>query len=110
MSHWQHDKHRRRALKMALTGVAAVPLSSLLLNSQANADDLPPVSEDDPAAKGLGYVHDANTSSNPKRQPDQYCKNCNLIRSESGEWRACQIFPRKSVNENGWCSAWLLKS
>ncbi len=110
MSDSQHDKDRRKVLKLALTGVAAVPLSSLLLNSQASAGDLPPVSEDDPAAKGLSYVHDASKSSNPKRKPDQYCKNCNLIRSESGEWRACQIFPGKGVNENGWCSAWVLKS
>jgi len=78
---------------MALTSIAAVPLSRLLLNSQTSAGDLPPVSEDDTAARGLGYAHDANKSSNPKRKPGQYCNNCNLIRSESGEWRACQIFP-----------------
>lgn len=59
MSHFQLDKDRRKVLKMALTSVAAVPLSSLLLNSQTSAGDLPPESEDDPAAKGLGYVHDS---------------------------------------------------
>ena len=110
MSHSQLDKDRRKVLKMALTSVAVVPLSSLLLNSQAGAGDLPPVAEDDPAAKGLGYLHNADKSNNPKRKPNQYCKNCNLIRSESGEWRACQIFPGKGVNENGWCTAWVLKS
>lgn len=110
MSHAKLDKDRRKVLKMALTGVAAVPLSSLLLNRQARAGDLPPLSEDDPAAKGLGYVHDVSKAANPKHRPDQYCKNCNLIRSDSGEWRACQIFPGKGVNENGWCSAWVLKS
>ncbi len=110
MSNSQLDKDRRKVLKMAFTSVAVIPVSSLLLNSQARAGDLPPVAEDDPAAKALGYVHDANKSTNPKRKPNQYCKNCNLIRSDSGEWRACQIFPGKGVNENGWCTAWVLKS
>jgi len=110
MSQTELDKHRRKVLKMALTSVAVIPLSSLLHNSQAHAGDLPPVAEDDPAAKGLSYLHDANKSTNPKRKPNQYCKNCNLIRNDSGEWRACQIFPGKAVNENGWCSAWVLKS
>ena len=110
MSDTHVDKDRRKALKIALTGIAVVPLSGLLLNSRADAGDLPPVAEDDPAAKGLGYVHDATKSDNPKRKPDQFCKNCNLIRSDSGEWRACQIFPGKGVNENGWCSAWVLKT
>ncbi len=110
MSDSHVDQDRRKALKVALTGIAVVPLSSLLLTTRADAGDLPPVSEDDPAAKGLSYVHNADKSDNPKRKPDQYCKNCNLIRSDSGEWRACQIFPGKGVNENGWCSAWVLKS
>jgi len=110
MSHSQLDKGRRTILKLALSSAAVVPLSSLIFQRGAQAGDLPPVSEDDPAAKGLGYVHDATKSTNPKRKPDQSCKNCNLIRSESGEWRQCAIFPGKGVNENGWCTAWVLKS
>lgn len=110
MSQSEIDKGRRKVLKLALSGVAVVPLSSLVLPSQARAGNLQPVSEDDPAAKGLGYVHDASKSTNPQRKPNQLCKNCNLIRSDSGEWRACALFPGKGVNENGWCTAWILKS
>ena len=110
MARAQLDKQRRRVLKLAVSSVAAVPLSSLLLHGQAKAGDLPPVSEDDPAAKGLGYVHDASQSPDPKRKPDQFCKNCNLIRSDAGKWRACQIFPGKGVHENGWCTAWVRKT
>ena len=110
MSQSQLDKGRRMVLKLVLSGAAVVPLSSLLLHSRARAEDLPPLSEDDPAAKGLGYVHDATTTTNPKRKPDQFCKNCNLVRSDSGRWRQCAIFPGKSVDENGWCSAWVRKS
>ena len=110
MSHSQADKRRRQVLKLALSGVVAVPLSNLLVHGRAFAAELVPVSEDDPAAKGLGYVHDATKSTNPKRKPDQFCHNCNLVRSDSGELRQCAIFPGKGVNENGWCSAWVLKS
>ena len=110
MSQTQLDKERRKVLKLALSGAAVVPLGGLLLAKQAGAGDLPPVAEDDPAAKGLGYVHDASKSSDPKRKPSQFCKNCNLIRSDSGEWRKCAIFPGKGVHENGWCTAWILKS
>lgn len=110
MSQSELDKNRRKVLKLALSGVAAVPLGNLLLQAQAFADDLPHVSEDDPAAKGLGYVHDAAMANNPKHKDNQFCKNCNLVRSDSGEWRQCAIFPGKAVNQNGWCTAWVLKS
>jgi hypothetical protein len=110
MSKSHTDKGRRTLLKVALSGAVAVPLSSLLLSRQTHAGELPPVSEDDPAAKGLAYVHDASKSTDPKRKPDQFCKNCNLVRSDAGEWRQCAIFPGKGVNENGWCTAWVLKS
>lgn len=110
MSQSQPDKGRRQALKLALTGITAVPLANLLLYSRAYAADLPPLSEDDPAAKGLGYVHDASKATDPKHKPNQFCKNCNLVRSDSGELRQCAIFPGKGVNENGWCTAWVLKS
>lgn len=110
MSQSQPDKERRNILKLALSSAAAIPFSGLLMQGQAGAGDLPPVAEDDPAAKGLGYVHDAAKTGNPKRQDNQFCKNCNLIRSDAGEWRQCAIFPGKGVNENGWCTAWVLKS
>ena len=110
MSQTTHDKDRRRALKLALSSIAVVPLSSLLLQGHALAGDLPPVAEDDPAAKGLGYVQDATTTTNPKRKPDEFCKNCNLIRSDTGELLACAIFPGKGVHQNGWCTAWVIKS
>ena len=107
MSNAQTDKDRRKMLKLALSGVAVVPLSSLLLHRQAWSGDLEQLSEDDTTAKALNYVHDASASSDPKRKENQFCKNCNLIQSTEGEWRPCSIFPGKAVNENGWCSAWV---
>jgi hypothetical protein len=70
MSQSQADKRRRQVLKLALSGVVAVPLSNLLVHGRARAAELVPVSE----------------------------------------LRQCAIFPGKGVNENGWCSAWVLKS
>lgn len=110
MSQSQHNKERRKVLKIALSAAAAIPVSHVLLQRPAHAEDMPHLAEDDPAAKGLGYVHDASKASNPKHKPDQFCHNCNLVRSDSGEWRACQLFPGKAVNADGWCMAWVKKS
>ena len=110
MSDSHTNKGRRTLLKAALSSAVAVPLSSLVLSRQTHAGDLPPLAEDDPAAKGLAYVHDASKSTDPKHKPDQFCKNCNLVRGDAGQWRQCAIFPGKGVNENGWCTAWVLKS
>lgn len=102
------DPARRKFLGFAASGVALVPLAGLLGAGSAQAAEK--LSEDDPQAKALDYVNDASTSKNPKHQEGQFCKNCNLIQSDSGEWRPCAIFRGKLVNENGWCSAWVKKA
>ena len=69
----------------------------------------------DPAsqqAAALNYTHDASTvdpANRPQPAEDQRCANCALVQGEEGEWRGCQIFPGKLVNENGWCSVWAPK-
>lgn len=65
-----------------------------------------------PQAAALKYTHDASTvdpAARPQPAPDQRCANCALVQAEEGEWRGCQIFPGKLVNENGWCSVWAPK-
>lgn len=37
----------------------------------------------------------------------QFCHNCALVQAGSGQWRPCKIFPDKTVNADGWCTAWL---
>jgi hypothetical protein len=101
------DKRRRTALKLVFTGVATVPLSGILLQRNAHSQELPHLSEDDPTAKALSYVHDASNADPDKRQSGTYCKNCNLFQGQEGEWRPCSIFPGKLVNENGWCAGWV---
>lgn len=77
----------------------------------ALADDgLPRVSEDDPMAKALNYVHDAGTVDAAKRFSDRYCNNCALYAGGTDdEWAGCSIFPGKAVAGRGWCSAWAPK-
>lgn len=65
-----------------------------------------------PQAAALKYTHDASmvdAAARPQPAPDQRCANCALVQAEEGEWRGCQIFPGKLVNENGWCSVWAPK-
>lgn len=99
------DRNRRALLGAAVSGAVMIPLAGLLGSRAVLAEEK--LSEDDPAAKSLSYVHDATKSDNPKYQQGQLCSNCQLIKSDSGEWRPCQIFPGKLVNANGWCTAWV---
>ncbi|WP_405228240.1 high-potential iron-sulfur protein [Lentisalinibacter sediminis] len=80
----------------------------------AGADGRPKLSEDDPQAKALGYVHDAtdvDQSKYARYQPGQACSNCQLFQAKGDEeWAGCSIFPGKLVNTAGWCSAYAPKA
>ena len=83
-------------------------------SSEARAEGMPQLSEDDPVAKSMRYTHDASTvdpASRANPAAEQNCANCALVQGEDGEeWRPCQIFPGKAVNANGWCSVWAPKA
>lgn len=106
MSNSTVDKKRRSLLGLAVAS-AVVPVSALIYSRGAAGADLPQLSEDDPSAKALGYVHDANSAPADKRKAGTFCKNCNLIKGAEGTWRGCAIFPGKAVNADGWCAAWV---
>lgn len=99
---------RRGILRRAF--IAAIALCDV--GSRANAADNR-LSSDDPKAKNLGYVDDAN-QVDPKRYPTyktgQACANCTLVQQRYGFWRPCQLFPGKLTSAKGWCSAWTNKS
>ncbi len=107
MSDRQFSQNRRRLLRQAVLGVAAAPLTYMgVRSSDVLAQDMPQLSEDNPQAKALNYVHDA-TDKDDMRQADAICANCQLYTGASGEqWGGCSIFPGKVVNADGWCSAW----
>ena len=81
--------------------------------TEVQAQELVKIAEDDPVAQSLKYTHDASTvdpATRPNPAENQVCANCALIQGEEGEWRPCQIFPGKLINENGWCSVWAPKA
>ena len=81
--------------------------------SNAQAQDIPQLAEDDPMAVALKYTHDASSvdaASRPQPAAEQTCANCAQITGNEGdEWRPCNIFVGKVVNSNGWCSVWVPK-
>ncbi len=81
--------------------------------SEAQAQELPQLTEDDPVAMALKYTHDASTVDPALRTQaaaDQSCINCAQLQGNEGdEWRPCAIFIGKLVNAKGWCSVWVPK-
>jgi hypothetical protein len=104
---------RRAILKGALLGVAAIPVASLFAK-RAHAAAAPPLGEQEPQAKALGYVSDAgkvDAKTNPTYKQGQSCANCLQLTGNAGEqFRPCNLFPGKTVAATGWCKAWVKKS
>lgn len=79
----------------------------------AKASGMPQLSEDDPQAKSLTYVHDATTidsANQPRFKAGQNCANCALFQGKANqEWAGCSIFPGKAVNAAGWCTVYAPK-
>jgi len=97
-----------KASAAAAAGAVVLPARDI------RAQDLPRLTEDDPMAQAMKYVHDASTvdpASRPNPAEVQDCANCALIQGEDGAaWRPCQIFPGKLVAAAGWCSVWAPKA
>jgi len=93
----------------------AFPVGVVVIEGTAQAQDLPHLTEDDPTAKALFYVHDAaeiDTSAPgyERYEEGQSCANCIQLQGEAGaEWRPCVLFPGKLVAATGWCSVWTKK-
>ncbi|TVQ91991.1 MAG: iron permease [Chromatiaceae bacterium] len=117
MSDKPMNKSRRDAVKVMVGGLAAVPLMNLIGIARAQADELPHVDPaTDPTAQALKYNHEATEAdragaARPGLPPEeQFCKNCQFVLAEEGEWRPCSLFPGKAVHETGWCASWTLKA
>ncbi|MDJ0907087.1 MAG: high-potential iron-sulfur protein [Woeseiaceae bacterium] len=99
---------RRQFVRSA--GAAAAVAAAGLTPRPTAASDLPRVSEDDPMAISLNYVHDAGNADAAKRASDSYCYNCVLYAGAAeDEWAGCSVFPGKAVAGKGWCSVWAKK-
>ena len=102
---------RRKFIQLSAVAAAGALVQP---GREAQAEDLPKLSEDDPMAQGMKYTHDASTvdpATRANAAEVQTCANCALIQGEEGaEWRPCQIFPGKLVAAAGWCSVWAPKA
>ncbi len=102
---------RRKFIQLSAGAAAACLLHPEL---EAQAQELPQITADDPVAIALKYTHDASTVDSALRsQPaaEQNCANCAQLQGNEGdEWRPCAIFVGKLVNAKGWCSVWVPKA
>ncbi|MDX1541458.1 MAG: high-potential iron-sulfur protein [Geminicoccaceae bacterium] len=102
------DQARRRFLRMAVAGAAALPVCALTARRLRAQEKVDPSDE---VAQQLGYVEDASevdAEEWPNYEDGQLCSNCDLYEAAEGdEWGPCQIFGGDLVAAGGWCSAWV---
>ena len=108
---YQSASTRRAFVRRAATGLALIPTVSLYSNQTWAAER---ISEDNPTAVALGYVHkaeDTDTTKFPKRAgPEgakQFCYNCSQYKETEEGWGTCAIFPNYLVAGAGWCNVWV---
>ena len=100
---------RRRFLGSLIAGAALGATADPLFAADAALPHLP---EDDPAAKGLGYVESAaKAAKDPVYKKGSACSGCALYQAaqEKGGYAPCAAFPGKAVSKNGWCKAFAAK-
>jgi hypothetical protein len=87
---------RRNFLKLSTATLIGVTMGGTSLRVFAEEQ----VKLDDPMAVAMKYVHKSTVEG-------AACGNCMQIKGDAkAEWRPCNIFPGKLVNNNGWCAAW----
>ena len=128
----KNTEQRRRFLKLVGGGAVLMPIMGLsacsggddkspAMDAPKAAEDaapakpsgMPQLSEDDPQAKSLGYVHDAASidgAKQPRFKAGQACSNCALYQGKAdAAWAGCSIFPGKAVAGAGWCTVYAPK-
>ena len=92
---------------------AADTASEAAAEAPATTNGMPHISEDNPQAKSLAYVHEASSidpAKHPRYKAGQLCSNCALYQGKAdSEWAGCSIFPGKAVKASGWCSVYAPK-
>lgn len=112
MSHvYNHASARRRVLRLAAGAIVFAGTSRLGLVSAA--EELPHLTDANPAAASLDYTEDTSTVDArkfPKHTPDQRCANCRFFEAGSGgQYAPCRLYPGNAVNVNGWCMGYAAK-
>jgi len=97
------NMNRRQFNKMLGAGVVAVPLSGLVAQLPAHADDLPMV--DPEAANAIALKYMAQSDKEGKQ-----CGGCSLYQGAAGDASGgCPLFPGAAVGAEAWCSAFVPK-
>jgi hypothetical protein len=88
---------RRNFLKLSACSLVGITMGGVSLQALAEEQ----IKLDDPLAVAMKYVHKSTVEGSS-------CSNCAHIKGDAtAEWRPCNIFPAKLVNNNGWCAAWM---
>lgn len=96
----------------------SVPADQSTPSAEQPKIDLPAsemVSENDPMAKALKYVADAEKADPAIRKEklgvagtDQLCSNCNFYKPEADKaYGKCTLIPKGYVPEDAWCFSWV---
>jgi hypothetical protein len=99
---------RRRFFAAAATGLGGIIVAGAL-PQLALAADLPHLTLDDPTAKALNYIEDADKAPAP-HVAGQNCANCNFYQGAATGFGPCQLFVGKAVNAKGWCAGYAKKA
>ena len=101
----------RRGFGRVCAGLVAVAVAG---GSRAvRAADLPPVDENNPQAKALGYVADAakvDKAKFPAFVEGSHCATCQLYQGGTADAGPCPLFAGSAVAAKGWCSAYAKKA
>ena len=97
---------RRVLLEIALLGVSGV-------GTVSNAQEMTPLTESDPLARGLDYHSDAKTvdvREYPEYEATQSCSACLHFQAGTGPVHGCKLAPGRSISPGGWCKLWTARS
>lgn len=112
MSHVYNHASTRRSL-LRLVGGAIVLAGTSRLGLVSAAEELPHLTDANPAAASLDYTEDTGSVDArkfPKHTPDQRCANCKFFEASSGgQYAPCRLYPGNAVNVNGWCMGYAAK-
>ena len=100
------DIQSRRGFIGQLAALAAAPI----LISRTRGAEPAHLDVNDPAARALGYVENADrvdAKKYPTYVKGSNCENCLQLAGKPGDnYRPCGLFPGKLVSVSGWCSGW----
>lgn len=101
----------RRAMLIATTAAAPCFLLSGRIRA-AQAGQLTPLDDTNPAAQALHYADDASSVDASLRasDSDHNCSNCLHWQGGDASRGGCALFPGFSVAAAGWCSGWVAQA